>query len=560
MPTISSTDLTAANFSSFHYCVTAVAAVGIILALFSEDAALGSLRLSWIANEFLPMPQTKLHSKDLEQTWKRVLNGTSLYQSIVLLLAEISAAAASGQILHLLHSKYSKILSMVRFYFDLIALKRAATSQQHVLYLLEKKIHNLEIKKGESEMTSYLDAKRHMKEKKVWPFMLDVTCVKEKHVMCNGMRALTMSSYSYLNFIREMEVQEAAIAAAREYSTGNHGPRMLGGSSKILRDLELSVGKFFGREDSLIFATGYLACMSGVSAVCRKNDLILCDNRIHASLRVGVKISGGKYLNFRHNDFHHCRKLLEKNRKKYSQCWIIIESVYSMDGDIADLPSAYELTQEYDCKIILDEAHGLGVLGKTGRGIEEHFNMVGTCEMIVGTFSKSIGGIGGYITGSEDLVEFLDFHTAGNLFSAPLTAYSAGGALKALEIILRDPWRVSKLKENISYFRGVIGSSDYLWPKDYPEKNKFLMEGCSESAVIPVIFPGGLDRVFRLSLRMLELGFMVAPVGFPACPLDKPRLRVTATAGHEKADMDNFVVALVRAAVDCKPGKADFGM
>lgn len=377
---------------------------------------------------------------------------------------------------------------------------------------------------------------------------------------CSGtacMRAVSMHREpGCVSVFSSLQVQEAAVAAGRTWATGNHGARMLGGNARILRDLEQMVGRFFGREDSLLCATGFLATMSAICAVAKEKDLLVGDGRLHASLRSGMKLSGAKEMIFRHNNWHHLQQILAKHRKKYRDCWIIIESVYSMDGDIADLPVVRRLADQYNCRILLDEAHGLGVLGKTGRGLEEHFNMPGAADVIVGTFSKSIAGVGGFITGDRDLVDFLDFHAPGSVFSAPLTAYSAGGAMMAFELMQGEQsWRIAKAQENSRYLRRALQTGNGHWPKDYPADRKFEVEGMECTTVIPVVFPSDSDRLFRVTQAMLKRGWMMAAAAYPACPLHRPRIRVTATAAYDKKMMDDFVKNLVEVTVECLPSE-----
>lgn len=294
--------------------------------------------------------------------------------------------------------------------------------------------------------------------------------------------------------------------------------------------------------------------MSAVAAVSKKGDLIVADRRAHASLRTGMTISGARFVFFKHNNYSHLKALLHKERRKARNCWIIIESVYSMEGDIADLPVVRGLADAFNAKIICDEAHGLGVLGRTGRGLEEYYSMPGACDVICGTFSKSIAGVGGFIACDRPLVDFLDFHAPGSVFSASLTAYSAGGAIKAFELMTGEQqWRIRKAQENARYLRTLIETGDGNWPADYPEEFKYETEGMDCTTVIPVVFPNSPQRLFRITMSLLDRGFFCAAAAFPACPLLRPRIRVTATAAYTKELMHAFVKALVKTTVENLP-------
>ncbi|EPR59825.1 putative glycine C-acetyltransferase [Toxoplasma gondii TgCatPRC2] len=543
----------ASNIDLFLCAFLSASVLGILLAFFNDEVSWGSLRWSWIATQLLPITPCSSHAvyKDVETALAKAARNKAGSKRA---LEEFLAALQDGTVMVLLSKWSARGFERLAFYWQALKIKYTAQSRRQFFYQMQKVQLKLEIKPGETEMQSYNDAKRYMKSRDLWPFAYEVSNVKDTQVICEGVRAYPMSSYSYLDFVREPLVQEAALAAGRTWSTGNHGARMLGGNMRILRDLEKMVGRFFGREDSLLCATGFLATMSSICAVAKEGDLIVGDNRLHASLRSGMKLSGAKEMLFRHNNWHHLQQTLAKHRRKYKNCWIVIESVYSMDGDIADLPVVRRLADQYNCRILLDEAHGLGVLGKTGRGLEEHFNMPGAADVIVGTFSKSIGGVGGYITGDNDLVEFLDFHAPGSVFSAPLTAYSAGGAMMAFELMQGEQsWRIAKAQENAKYLRHALQTGLGLWPKDYPAERKFELEGVACTTVIPVVFPHDGDRVFRVTQAMLKRGWMVAAAAYPACPLNRPRIRVTATAAYNQKMMDEFVKSLVEVTVECPP-------
>jgi len=263
-----------------------------------------------------------------------------------------------------------------------------------------------------------------------------------------------------------------------------------------------------------------------------------------------MKLCGAHIIFFKHNDFSDAEKLIKQHRRKYKGAWMVVESVYSMDGDVGDLPSAHTLCKAHDMKLIIDEAHGLGVLGRTGRGAEEHFNMFGAATLIVGTFSKSFASVGGYIVGSKDMIEFLDFHAPGNVFSAPLSAYHAGAALKALEIMQTELWRIDRVKENSAYLRHCLETGMGLWPADYPEDLKYEVEGSPLTSVIPIVLVNDPIRILKLADKLRRQGFAVSAVCAPACPVRRPRFRITATTAYTKEMMDDFVRALVTLAVE----------
>ncbi|SOV24898.1 serine C-palmitoyltransferase, putative [Plasmodium sp. DRC-Itaito] len=548
------------NFDIVNYLIAGIVLLALILAVFNEDASAGSPRLSWVLGEFLPIQHSifALNSNVEKKLFRK--RSSKIYTCITCLnnvFSELRNSITEGNFIMLVKSWFLKVFNKIILYKNLFLLKYRTQSKRHLFYMLVKQKYNLPIQKEENEMQSYLDAKRELIRLNRWSFMWRVSNVKNEFLLCEKRKARPISSYSYLDFIREPLVQNNAIQAAMDWSTGNHGPRMLGGNSQILRDLEKVVGNFFGRNDSILAVCGFLACMSGIVAVATHGDIILYDSRTHACVKMGIQICGAKAYSFKHNDYNHLELLLIKYRHKYRNCWVCIESVYSMDGDIPHLPTFKKLCIQHKAKLYVDEAHGLGVLGKTGRGIEEHFNMPGTADIIVGTFSKSIGGVGGYIVASDEVIEFLDFHCIGNVFSAPLPAYCAGGALKAFELIDTQPWRIQKLKFNTKYLRNGLKTGMGHWPKDYPESYKYIIEGDDATSVIPVIFPNDPDRLFKICNLLLKMNWMISAVVYPACPLKYPRFRVTATSAYTIEYMNEFISDIIRATVRVKPSPLD---
>eukprot|EP01071_Lankesteria_metandrocarpae_P008957 Lankesteria_metandrocarpae@DN5097_c0_g1_i1.p2 len=538
----------APHVSTVHCVVGLVCVAGVMMAYWSDEDHARDFAQKILGSD--SRCEKKSQNKDKQSRIPTPSAFTSLCNS----LAAVQKSLQQGTIVYDFLSWATSWVQFFQFVWTFRSLKSAANSRRQYVYLMEKQILGIPIKKAETEVNSYLDLKRHMG--KNWPFMWEVSEVKDAKIECDGFNCVPFSSYSYLDLVRNQEVQEAAIAAARLYSTGNHGPRMLGGNMRILVELEKQIAEFFGRDGTLLCASGFLACMSVACAIASEGDVIFADSRCHASLRSGLKLCGAKIVNFKHNDYGHLEKLLKKHRRKFNGGWIMIESVYSMDGDIADLPAAHALARKHNLRIILDEAHGLGVVGKTGRGLEEHFDMPGVCTIICGTFSKSIASIGGYITGPKDLIDFMDFHAPGNVFSAPLPAYCAGAAIKAFELIDRESWRVKKAQENAAYLRHALATGLGHWPADYPEDRKYELEGDPATTVIPIVFPDDINRCMRIASHLKKRGFMLAAVAFPACPLRRPRFRVTGTAAYDKALMNRFIKELVTATVDEPPSES----
>eukprot|EP00923_Selenidium_pygospionis_P060109 GHVN01105849.1.p1 GENE.GHVN01105849.1~~GHVN01105849.1.p1 ORF type:complete len:564 (+),score=40.87 GHVN01105849.1:85-1776(+) len=527
-------------FEVFHYVVAVVCLTGAFLALVGEEPS----SHGWVAPL---LPTSTNRDKEVDHTFNKMAQTDSVFDKILQKLGEVQNAAKERQLLHNIVTWFSDQLNRLHFAISATFVKGIAQNKRQFNYMMQKRILGVPIDRNETEEKSYLDVKRTMAGR--WPFMLEVSDVKSEKITYDGCKCYPMSSYNYLDFIRDDRVNSAGIEAAKLWASGNHGPRMLGGNTTVLRSLEHRIARFFGRGDALVCSSGFLACMSGIVALAQKGDVVFSDNRAHASLRAGLKLCGARVVYFNHNDYKHAKSLITRLRNKSRRAFLLVESVYSMDGDVAHLPTCVDLCKKYNVELIIDEAHGLGALGATGRGLEEHFNMQGVATLIMGTFSKSISSVGGYITGSKDLIEYCDFHTPGNCFSAPLAAYCAGAAHSAFNLIDEEGWRIKKLQENSRYLREALTTGLGHWPKGFSESLKYELEGDPTTPVIPVVFPDDIDRVMRIAHRMKLRGYMVACVAFPACPLRRPRFRVTATTAYTKELMDSFVKELVEATV-----------
>eukprot|EP00340_Litonotus_pictus_P002441 CAMPEP_0170518482 /NCGR_PEP_ID=MMETSP0209-20121228/4160_1 /TAXON_ID=665100 ORGANISM="Litonotus pictus, Strain P1" /NCGR_SAMPLE_ID=MMETSP0209 /ASSEMBLY_ACC=CAM_ASM_000301 /LENGTH=477 /DNA_ID=CAMNT_0010804057 /DNA_START=132 /DNA_END=1565 /DNA_ORIENTATION=+ len=420
-------------------------------------------------------------------------------------------------------------IEKLKIYWEVRPYLNEGKSINHSAALLSKYVLQLDFKKGESEMETFLDVKDSVGHK--YPFMRKVKNSRDQNISVEGKPCKCISSYNYLDLGRDERVNKAAIDAAENYSTGNHGPRMLCGNLQILEDLEIQIGSFFKREHALVFSSGYLACMSTIAGIARKGDLILMDKLNHASLRAGTKLSGALVRNFKHNDFKDAEKIIKKT--KYRQLIIVIEGIYSMDGDIGDLPAARKLSDKYGAILIMDEAHSLGTIGKTGHGCEEHFNYEYKADIICGTFSKSLSSVGGFLTCGTRLRDFYTFYAPGAVFSAPLSAYHAGAAMKSFEIIEKEPWRTEQCQKNGEYLREKF------------VENGFDIER-SETCVIPVVLRD-VKQLMNMNYYMLSQGYFSAAVMAPACSVEAPRFRICATSSETKDDIDKIINIFIEA-------------
>lgn len=433
----------------------------------------------------------------------------------------------------LLRLKFGKKAGIVLYLKELRDKSKSINQSQ---LFLAKYLFDLDVKDDEDELTSFTEVKNYLGEK--WPYMIPVSNTREKMVSVKGKDMKCISSYAYLDLGRDERVQEEAIKAARAYSTGNHGPRMLCGNLEILEKLEERIAAFFKRESALVFSSGYLACMSSIAGYVRKGDLLLMDKLSHASLKAGAKVSGATPVYFKHNDFVDAENKIKKHLPENGRLIMVIEGVYSMDGDIGTLPVARKLCDKYGGFLILDEAHSLGAIGKTGRGAEEYYNYTAKADLICGTFTKSISSVGGYIACSRELREFYTFYGPGVVFSAPLSAYHCGAADKSFEIIDSEPHLVQKLQENADYFRQKF------------VKNGFDI-GDSVTCILPVIFKD-TTKCLKMHEYFLKKGYFTALVMAPACPVTAPRFRITCTSSMTEKEMDEVVDLFIEARNECE--------
>ena len=356
------------------------------------------------------------------------------------------------------------------------------------------------------------------------------------YVDYEGRRLLMMSGYSYLGLGGDDRVVAAAKDAIETYGTGAHGVRALGGSLPLHVELEAEVADFLGRESAIVFGSGYAANVGTIGALVGPGDTVLVDKLDHASIVDGCQLSGATVTRFRHNDPNHLDQRLAAVQGDGLRL-VIVDSVYSMDGDIAPLPELRKVCDAHGALLMVDEAHALGVIGETGRGIEEHFNFEVKVDIKVGTLSKGIPATGGWVVGSPDLIRYLRFNARPFLFSAALAPAQVGTALAALRILRAEPERVRHIQEESARLRTTVAAAG-------------LNVGPSETAVIPLI-AGGDEKAYDLATELRKRGVIGLPVVSPAVPNTQARLRIAITAKHTKADLDLAAEAFIDAARAC---------
>lgn len=337
-------------------------------------------------------------------------------------------------------------------------------------------------------------------------------------VTVNDRRMLMMASYSYLGLIGHPAISAAARGAIDRFGTGTHGVRMLAGTLTIHRELEETIARFKSAEDAITYSSGYVTNLSVISALVGRGDAVISDKNNHASIVDGCLLSRADFIRFKHNDMADLERALVKAGSAAKL--VVVDAVFSMDGDVINLPEVGRLCKRYGAWLMLDEAHSLGVLGRTGHGIEEHFSLPpDTIDIKMGTLSKTIPSVGGYVAGRKDLITYLRNVSRAYIFSAALPPASVAAAQAAFEVIEREPWRVEKLQAMGKLFLNGLKSLGFDTLR-------------SETAIVPLI-AGDDDRAFLMTRLCHRRDVFALPVVSPAVPVGLARLRATVTAAHE---------------------------
>ena len=331
------------------------------------------------------------------------------------------------------------------------------------------------------------------------------------------------ASYSYLGLVNHPRINEAARRAVDKFGTGTHGVRSLAGTLTIHTELEETIANFKHTEDAVTYSSGYATNLTVVSTLMGRGDYVFSDKLNHASIVDGCLMSGAEFRRFRHNDMEHLEGLL-KNAPADVAKLVIADSVFSMDGDIIDLPKVLELTAKYKAWLMIDEAHSIGVLGATGRGIEEHFGLGDVIDIKMGTLSKTIPSVGGYIAAKKEIITYLRHASRAYIFSAALPPAQAAAANEAFKVILDEPERIEKLNLNTKQFIGGL-------------KNMGFDTMLTETAIVPVLC-GDDETAFRMTQEAQHNDVFVLPVVSPAVPEGLARLRATVTAAHDPSEIE----------------------
>jgi len=378
-----------------------------------------------------------------------------------------------------------------------------------------------------------VDRTRQLKENDWYYYLLSSDALHGSKVVIDGREMLMFASYSYLDLIRHPRIDAAAQAAIQEFGSGTHGVRLLAGSTRLHDELEKTIAKFKKTEGAATYSSGFVTNQAVISALCGRHDVVFCDRLNHASIIDGCRLGLAKFVRFRHNDMEDLERKLKAADPKAGKL-VVVDAVFSMDGDIVNLPVLDELCTKYGAWLMVDEAHSVGVLGETGHGIEEHFGMDGVIDIKMGTLSKTIPSAGGYIAADAEVINFLKHASRPFIFSAALPPASVAAANESFKVIEDEPERVKKAQRNMKYFLSE------LQKRGFDTMN-------SETCIVPIIC-GDEQPAWDMARLSHKEDIFVLPVVSPAVPEGTSRLRANVTAAHSLEEIDYAVDVFTRAA------------
>jgi 8-amino-7-oxononanoate synthase len=363
----------------------------------------------------------------------------------------------------------------------------------------------------------------------VYPYFRQIEGKQGTEVEMGGHKVLMFGSNAYTGLTGDDRVIEAGVAAMRKYGSGCAGSRFLNGTLDLHVQLEKELAEFVGKDEALCFSTGFTVNEGVIACLTDRNDYIICDDRDHASIVDGRRLSFSTQYKYKHNDMEDLEKVLQKCNPDAVKL-IVVDGVFSMEGDLANLPKIVELKHKYNASIMVDEAHGIGVFGKQGRGVCDHFGLTDEVDLIMGTFSKSLASIGGFIAADSKVINWLRHSARSYIFSASCTPAATASALEALHIIQNEPERLKALWDVTNYALAKFREAGFEI-------------GDTESPIIP-LYVRDSEKTFRATARAFEEGVFINPVIPPACAPQDTLVRFALMANHTKEQVDLAVERL----------------
>ena len=368
----------------------------------------------------------------------------------------------------------------------------------------------------------------------IYPYFKAISKAEDTVVIIEGKERVMMGSNNYLGLTHHPRVLEASERALRQYGSGCTGSRFLNGTLDLHELLEVRLAEFFGKEACLVFSTGYNANTGLISCLVGRDDVVFLDKLDHASIVDGAKMAFGETVRYNHGDLAH----LERHIQKYADYgkMIIVDGVFSMEGNIADVPGLLKLAQKYGAALVIDDAHATGVLGPRGDGTAAHFGLADEVDLVVGTFSKSLASIGGFVAGPEHVIHYLKHHSRPLIFTAALPPANTAGVLAALDVLIEEPERRERLWDNTRRLQRGFRDLGY----DI---------GPTQTPIVPVLI-GTLENTFMFWRRLFDAGVFTNPVVPPAVPPDQCRLRTSLMATHTSEQIDFALEVFERLGKD----------
>ncbi len=381
---------------------------------------------------------------------------------------------------------------------------------------------------------NYREPQKFM-EAGIYPYFRAITSHQDTEVEMGGHKVLMFGSNAYTGLTGDKRIIEAGKAALDKYGSGCAGSRFLNGTLDIHIQLEKELAEFVGKDETLCFSTGFSVNAGVIAMVVGRNDYVICDDRDHASIVDGRRLSFAKQLRYKHNDMEDLERILQGLPHEAIKL-IVVDGVFSMEGDLCNLPKIVELKHKYNCSIMVDEAHGLGVFGRDGRGVCDHFGLTDEVDLIMGTFSKSMASIGGFIAADSDTINYLRHTCRTYIFSASNTPAATAAALEALHIIKSEPERIAALWKVTEYAL-----------KRFKEEGFEIGE--TESPIIP-LYVRDVEKTFVVVARAFERGVFINPVIPPACAPQDTLVRYALMATHTEEQVERSVQILKQVFVE----------
>ena len=368
---------------------------------------------------------------------------------------------------------------------------------------------------------------QELKEQGLYKELVTLEGPNDAECVINGKKVINLSSNNYLGFANHSRLKKAAIAAIEKYGAGAGAVRPIIGNMKIHDDLEKLLAEFKREEAVLAFQSGFNCNAGVIQAITEKGDLIISDQLNHASIIDGTRLSKADKAVFQHSNMADLENVLKEKRSNYNNVLIITDGVFSMDGDIANLPGIVELAEKYNCLTYVDDAHSSGVLGESGRGSVDHFHLHGRVDFAMGTLSKAIGVIGGYVAGKKVTIDWLKNRGRPFLFSTGLPPAAVGAAIEAIKMLMESTEYTDRLWTNAKHFKEGLGKLGFN-------------TGSSETPITPIIV-GDEAKTLQFSKNLFENGLFSGPIVFPTVPKGTGRVRCMVTAGHSTEQLDRAV-------------------